>query len=105
MASSKYLLGEIKRLVFEKAPDAKVYLYGSRAKGKAHKGSDWDILILLNNEKITAEIEQEITFSSYDLEFQTGEIISPMVYSEKEWNTRYKITPFYNNIMQEGRLI
>jgi hypothetical protein len=62
-------------------------------------------LILLNKEKITPEIEEEITFSLYDLEFEDGEVISPMVYSEKEWNTKYKITPFYRNIMQEGRLL
>jgi predicted nucleotidyltransferase len=105
MANSRYILREIKRLVVEKASDAKIYLYGSRARGITHKESDWDLLILLNKEKITPEIEEEITFSLYDLEFETGEVISPMVYSEKEWNTKYKITPFYRNIMQEGRLL
>ena len=28
-------------------------LYGSRARGDAHKGSDWDILILLDKEKLS----------------------------------------------------
>jgi predicted nucleotidyltransferase len=105
MVNSKYILNEIKRLVVEKASDAKVYLYGSRARGTANKESDWDLLILLNKERITPEIEEEITFSLYDLEFETGEVISPMVYSEKEWNTKYKITSFYHNVMQEGKLL
>ena len=27
-----------------------LYLYGSRARGDAHEDSDWDLLLLLNNE-------------------------------------------------------
>lgn len=99
------ILKEIKRIVLEQDPTAKIYLYGSRARGSAGKVSDWDLLILLNKEKITREIEKSITYPLYDLEFDTGELISPMVYSEIEWNTKYSITPFYQNVMQEGKLI
>ena len=35
-------------------PDGQVWLYGSRARGDAHEGSDWDILILLNKPKLVA---------------------------------------------------
>ena len=105
MKNSKYILSEIKRIVIERDSKAKIYLYGSRSKGSAHKESDWDILILLNREKITPEIEEEITYPLYDLEFETGEVISPMVYAENEWNTKYKITPFYHNVMKEGKLL
>jgi len=59
----------------------------------------------LNRDKITSDIEKEITNSLYDFEFESGQIISPMVYSEKEWNSKYKITPFYKNVMREGRLL
>ncbi|MCF8372770.1 MAG: nucleotidyltransferase domain-containing protein [Bacteroidales bacterium] len=99
------ILKEIKRIVAGKDPTAKVYLYGSRARGNPNKGSDWDLLILLNKDKITPEIENEITYPLYDLEFDTGELISPMVYSEKEWNSKYKITSFYYNLTQEGILL
>ncbi|NDP20583.1 MAG: nucleotidyltransferase domain-containing protein [Paludibacter sp.] len=99
------MLNIIKRLVIEKDSTAKIYLYGSRAKGNARKDSDWDLLILLNRDKITSDIEKEITNSLYDFEFESGQIISPMVYSEKEWNSKYKITPFYKNVMREGRLL
>jgi len=105
MNDSEHILDEIKRIVLEKEPTAKIYLYGSRVRGTTRNESDWDLLILLNKEKITPEIEKEITYSLYDLEFDTGEVISPMVYSEKEWNTKYKITPFYHNVMQEGKLL
>ncbi len=105
MKNSEDILVVIKRLVEEKDATAQIYLYGSRAKGTAKKNSDWDLLILLNRDKITAEIENEITSPLYDLEFDTGEIMSPMVYSMKEWNTKYNITPFYKNVMKEGHLL
>jgi len=105
MNKSENILVVIKKLVEERDSSAKIYLYGSRAKGNAHKDSDWDLLILLNREKITSEIENKITSPLYDLEFETGEIISPMVYTLKEWNTKYNVTPFYKNVMKEGHLI
>lgn len=82
-----------------------MYLYGLRAKGTEHKKSDWDLLILLKKDKITPEVEESITYPLYDLEFDSGELISPMVCSGKEWNTKYKFTPFYNAVMQEGKLL
>jgi predicted nucleotidyltransferase len=105
MNDSSDIIKEIKRIVMEQDPSAKIYLYGSRAKGLASKESDWDLLILLNRKKITSEIERSITSPLYDLEFETGELISPMVYAENEWNTKYRITPFYQNVMNEGKLI
>ncbi|HTN68781.1 MAG TPA: nucleotidyltransferase domain-containing protein [Dysgonamonadaceae bacterium] len=103
--SDTKILNQIKRIVRKKEPSAKIYLYGSRSRGTAKDDSDWDLLILLDKEYISSEIEQEITYSLYDLEFDTGEIISPMVYSEKEWNSKYKVTSFYQNVMREGRLL
>ena len=99
------ILNQIKKIVTEREPQAKIYLYGSRSRKSAGSNSDWDLLILLNKENITKEDEQKITYPLYDLEFDTGEVISPMIYSEKEWNTKYKITPFYRNVMREGILV
>ena len=103
MAEASYILSEIKRIVSEKDNEAIVYLYGSRARGTAREESDWDLLILLNKEKITLQLEKDITYPLYDLELETGEIISPMVYSLNEWTTKYKSTPYYNNVMRDGK--
>jgi uncharacterized protein len=99
------ILSQIKKIVTEQEPEAKIYLYGSRSRGTAKSYSDWDLLILLNKDKVSPEDEQKISYPLYDLEFDTGEVISPMIYSEKEWNTKYRITPFYQNVMREGRLL
>lgn len=103
--AERKIISQIKRIVEEREPSAKIYLYGSRSKGTARIDSDWDLLILLNRDKITHELEQGISSPLYDLEFDTGEVISPLIYSEKEWNSKYRITPFYKNVMREGKLL
>jgi predicted nucleotidyltransferase len=103
--SKTKILNQIKKIVKDKEPSAKIYLYGSRSRGTAKDNSDWDLLILLNRDDISNEVEREITYPLYDLEFDTGEVISPMIYSEKEWNSKYKVTPFYQNVMREGILL
>ncbi len=105
MKASDKIVQRIKALVQQKEPSAKIYLYGSRARGTARPDSDWDLLILLNKDRITNEEEQNITYPLYDLEFEIGEVISPMVYSEKEWVSKYRVTPFYSNVMREGVLL
>lgn len=105
MKAKTDILKRIKESVQENEPDAKVYLYGSRARDTAKSESDWDILILLKKDNITNQLEIKITDPLYEIEFETGEVISPMIYSEKEWNTKYSVTSFYHNVMNEGKLI
>jgi len=103
--AEKNILIQIKKIVKGKDPSAKIYLYGSRSRGTAKSDSDWDLLIILNRSNISIDVEREITYPLYDLEFETGEVISPMIYTENEWNTKYSVTPFYKNVMREGQLL
>jgi predicted nucleotidyltransferase len=103
MKTSVGILEKVKQIVIDKEPTAKIYLYGSRVRGTSKKDSDWDLLILVDKERVTYEIEKNLTDSLYDLEFDSGEIISPMVYSEQEWNTKYSITPFYHFVMKDAK--
>jgi predicted nucleotidyltransferase len=105
MDKNESIIQKIKQIVKEKAPRAEVYLYGSRARGTSTPESDWDILILLKRIKITDKEEKEITYPLYDLEIDTGEVISPMIYTEEEWNNKYSVTPFYHNVMRERQQI
>lgn len=105
MTDSKNILERIKKIVLDNDPLAKVYLYGSRVHGTMKADSDWDLLRLLNHDKITTDIERSVTYPLYDLEFETGEVISPMVYSEKDWNSKHRITPFYSTVMREGKIL
>jgi len=102
MGKKEKILQQIIKVVNENAPDSEVYLYGSRARGSAKKLSDWDILILLNRPSITHNLETKFMDDFYDLELETGEIISPLIYSKKDWNNKYSITTLFENIQNEG---
>ena len=102
MTNAPLLLNRIKQTVLAADATARVYLYGSRVRGTAQQDSDWDLLILLAEHPVTNEREQTITNPLYDLEIETGEVISAMVYAETEWHAKYGVTPFYAAVTQEA---
>jgi len=100
--SNKTLLERIKRIVKKYDPRAKVYLFGSRVEATFRSDSDWDVLILLDKTNVPPELEKNIAYSLYDLEFETGEMISPMIFSNEEWNTKHSVTSFFNGVMRQA---
>ncbi len=102
MSKFSEILSKIRTVVDIIAPNSEVYLYGSRARGNPKTQSDWDILILISHSKITFDLEKRIIDSLYDIEIETGEVISPLVYSKKDWDKKHFFTPLYENINREG---
>ena len=102
MSRKEKILQRIIMVVDKNAPDSEVYLYGSQARGNAKKLSDWDLLILLNRPSISFDLETKFMDEFYDLELETGEVISPLIYSKSDWNNNYSITPLFENIKNEG---
>ena len=96
------IINRIKEVIFKTDPTAQAFLYGSRARGTAKKDSDWDILILINQENNYLSVEQKFRHNLYDIEIDFGEVISTYVVSKHDWETKYVITPFYTNIKKEG---
>ena len=76
-------------------------LFGSRARGDARQDSDWDILILLDKDRITADDMDEISYPIREFGWQIDKMINPIMYTNKEWNAK-SFTPFYKNVMKEG---
>ena len=90
------------QVVNKTAPDSEVYLYGSQARLNAKRLSDQDLLILLNKPNVTFDFETKFMDEFYELELETGEIISPLIYSKNDWDSNYSITPLFEKIKREG---
>ena len=93
---------KIKTAITQEDADAKVILFGSRAKGTETSESDWDILVLLNKPHISFKDEQKIRHKLFDIELEAGQTIATFVYSIADWNSRFSVTPLYLNIQREG---
>ena len=81
--------------------DAAVLLFGSQARGDAHSGSDWDILILLNKKRIELNDYDTIAYPLRELGWDLGEIINPILYSFDDWQ-KQSVTPFYKNVTRDS---
>lgn len=95
----------IRETVHSIIPDAEVYLYGSRSRGDANKYSDWDILILFDDKYTETKLPTNLADALYEIEFETGQIISPAIYPIQLWHAKYPLTDFYKNVMEDGVLL
>jgi predicted nucleotidyltransferase len=96
------LIQQIKQAVHEKEPGAEIILYGSRARGDAVQESDWDFLILVDG-PVNDERTDQIRHRLYEIEWESGEVISSVVRSREEWRSEaYQAMPFHQRVQQEG---
>lgn len=100
----EFILNEIKNTLHAVAPNAKAVLFGSRARNEAHAESDWDILILVEKDKIRNEDFDTIAYPLVELGWTLDEMINPVLYTFKEWSKR-KFTIFHKNVEEEGIVI
>ena len=100
--NSKIIISRIKESIHSKDPKAEAFLFGSRARGEERTDSDWDILILVESEKVTNEIEDKFRDELYDIELETGQIISTFIYPKNQWYSSLKFSPLYHNVELDG---
>lgn len=105
MVNSDNIKKRIKQVVKSADDSAMIILYGSRARGNAREGSDWDVLILSKKSTVSIKDEQLFRHKLYDLELQIGEPISTLVYSFQDWNNKLSVTPLHQNIQREGKIL
>jgi predicted nucleotidyltransferase len=98
----KELLNKIRLSIYQHDPDAEIFLFGSRARGDNRKNSDWDLLILVNENKVTNRIEDRFRDSLYDIELEAEQIISILIYPKIYWKNNLKYSPLYKNVNLEG---
>lgn len=81
--------------------DSEVILFGSQARGDAHANSDWDVLILLNKDRITSQDIDDYTYPLREMGWGCGEIINAVLYTKKDW-AQQAASPFNRNVAEDG---
>lgn len=76
-----------------------LYLYGSRARGDAREGSDWDLLLLLDKAHLSPD-DYDATYPFRELGWGIGEEINPHIYTETQWRS-WTFLPFYKNVERD----
>ena len=98
----KKLIEQVKQAIHKVEPVADIILYGSRSRGDATSESDWDLLILVDGPVDDKRINK-IRYQLYEIEWESGEVISSIVRNREEWNSDlYRIMPIYQQIKREG---
>lgn len=86
-----------------------IILYGSYARGEQTKDneiSDIDIMILVDaTEQEIKKIQKRVLDYSYDLDLKYDILLSPIVESIENYNSRVKYMQFYKNVEKEGVLL
>ena len=82
-------------------PGGQVWLYGSRARGDAHEGSDWDILILLDQDRIRFDDYDLYSYPFRELGWDLGQYINVVLFTKKAWQQDVA-SPFHENVNEEG---
>jgi predicted nucleotidyltransferase len=96
------LLKLVKKTVHEVEPDAQIILYGSRSRTDSESESDWDFLVLIDG-TVTDDRIDSIRHRLYEIEWDTGELISSIIRNRGQWNSHpYTSTPFFENVARDG---
>lgn len=99
---NRHILSQIKAVARDTAPEgSQILLFGSRARGTARKGSDWDILIILPKQQLVQSDYDQVSFPLVELGWILGEQINPIIYTQDEWQAN-SITPFYDNVQRDA---
>jgi predicted nucleotidyltransferase len=98
------VLEQIKGVIAQHAPEATAILFGSRARGDARPDSDWDVLLLLDKERITHDDRTRVADPLYDLGFDISEDISVKVYTAVDWQ-RLNFTIFHKYVDEDGIIL
>ena len=71
--------------------------------GDYNKQSDVDIMILTDlSFKEIEDYRDKVSDIAYDIELDTGIILSPVIKNIEKYNSRVKFIPSYKNVQKEG---
>ena len=81
--------------------NSEMILFGSRARGDSHEGSDWDLLLLLDKDRICLDDYDNYSYPFRELGWDLGQYINVVLFTKKAWQSNMA-SPFHENINEEG---
>jgi len=100
MDSNRYILSKVKQRIKVIDPDAKIILFGSRARDDFREDSDWDFLILTRS-VVTQGFRNKISDSLFETELETDSVLTGIVHNFDLWES-YSGAPIFINISKDG---
>jgi predicted nucleotidyltransferase len=82
-------------------PGSEVILFGSRARGDARDDSDWDVLILLDKDRITSQDIDDYTYPLREMGWYYDQCINAILYTKHDWEGSIA-SPFRQNVTEDG---
>ena len=102
MKQKEEILYAIKEVIAQVMPTgARMVLFGSQARNDASEDSDWDILILLDKEKLEEADHDKYVYPLFELGWKIDVEIHPIMYTLEDWLER-NFSLFYKNVEQDG---
>ncbi len=98
MAQNKNIIEQIRALGKKVLPEgSRLLLYGSRARGDNRPDSDWDLLVLLDQDRQQLQDFEQYAYPFVEMGWNEGIEINPMLYTRREWAKRH-FTLFFHNV-------
>jgi len=102
---SNQVIDSIKQVASRVLPEGStLYLYGSRARGDYHEGSDWDLLLLLDKPRLEFEDFDKYSYPFVEMGWDIGEDIRPHAYTKDEWFNGPR-SMFYYNVEEDKQVL
>lgn len=97
-----HVIAAIRNVAMADIPkNASVILFGSQARGDERPDSDWDILVIIDKDKLSAADHDLYSYPFWELGWKINAMIHPAVYTRHDWLT--KSNPiFRENVEREG---
>ena len=97
-----HIIQAISRKAKEIMPEgSEIILFGSQARGDARPGSDWDVLVLLDKDKVTSKDMDDYSYPLREMGWDNNECINPILFTKKEWQQNVA-SPFHENVKRDG---
>lgn len=76
-----------------------IVLFGSQARGDAHRGSDYDFVVVLD--RTDRKLREKVSDAGAELLNETNRLCSALIYAPEQWDS-VRQSPLGRNIMREG---